>query len=391
MSQIKEIARDSRVQAVLAGMMESTDDVAQLAIDIQQIPAPTFSERKRASFVRQQFEAVGLQRVEEDHLGNVFGCWPSEVGADYPPLVVSAHTDTVFPADTNLAIRRENGVIHGPGIGDNSMGVAGIIAIAEKMIAAELSPMTDIWFAANVGEEGLGDLLGMRAVVDRFGDEAQYIVVEGGLYGRICHQAIGVRRYRIEVQADGGHSWGNFGRPSAIHELARLITDIDEIAVPASPKTTYNVGIIEGGTSINTIAQSASLLLDMRSEDGRSLTQLERAVDEVVARGRERKGISISQKLIGDRPAGEVSSSSPLVSWAKEALEYVGCQRIEFLAGSTDANVPLSRAVPAVCIGLAESGNSHRLDEFVDLERLPLGLGQLLLLVLAASGYDRRR
>lgn len=389
MSEIKMIAEDSRVQAVLAGLMDAPEEVAQLAVAIQQIPAPTFSEQQRAAYVRDQFESIGLSRISVDHLGNVYGCQPSEAGGDRDPVVVSAHTDTVFPADTDLAVRRVNGQIHGPGIGDNSMGVAGIIAAAQALVDSQLPLPADVWFAANVGEEGLGDLLGMRAVVDRFGDAAQYIVVEGGLYGRICHQAIGVRRYRVDVRADGGHSWGNFGRPSAIHELARLITEIDQIPVPSTPKTTYNVGIIEGGTSINTIAQSASFLLDLRSEDGGALTRLEQAVDQLLQRGREREGIAITQTLIGDRPAGQLPSSSPLIRWAKDALDYVGCQRIEFLAGSTDANIPLSRAIPAVCIGLAESGNSHRLDEFVDLARLPQGLVQLLLLVLAATGFQR--
>jgi di/tripeptidase len=230
----------------------------------------------------------------------------------------------------------------------------------------------------------------MRAVVDHFGRNATYIVVEGGLFGQIAHQAIGVRRFRIQVNAPGGHSWGSFGNASAIHELGRLITTITHLNVPAEPKTTYNIGVIEGGTTINSIAQQAHLLLDLRSEDEAELALLVRAVEKIVAKangGRNGRtdGVTVTMELIGNRPAGHIARDAALVQWAEAALQAIGCEEISYIAGSTDANIPLSQGINSVCIGLTQSGNAHRLDEYIDPTYLPQGLGQLLLLTLAAG------
>jgi di/tripeptidase len=251
-----------------------------------------------------------------------------------------------------------------------------------------LRPPADIWFVATVGEEGLGDLRGMRAVVERLGAEARYVVLEGGSYGQIFHRGIGVRRFRIEVAAPGGHSWGNFGSPSAIHVLGRIIAAIASLPVPNEPKTTYNVGRIEGGTSINAIAEQASLLLDLRSEGPGELEQLISAVEAIVQREAAGQGVAANMLLIGNRPAGQLSREADLVGWAVAALEHVGCDRVELLAGSTDANIPLSAGGDAVCIGVAKSGNAHRRDEFLDPTNLARGMGQVLLVVLAAAGFS---
>jgi di/tripeptidase len=275
-------------------------------------------------------------------------------------------------------------------LGDNSTGVAGILWLAQTLRDFDLRPAADLWLAANVGEEGLGDLRGMRAVVEHFGDEPTYIVVEGGLYGQISHQAIGVRRFRIQVNAPGGHSWGSFGNASAIHELGQLIVRLSQMTVPAEPKTTFNVGVIEGGTTINSIAQAAHLLLDLRSEDEAELARLVQTVEKIVAKANGGKngradGVTVTMELIGNRPAGRIARDTPLVQWATAALHQMGCNEVRYIAGSTDANIPLSRGVTAVCIGLTQSGNAHRLDEYMDPTYLPQGLGQLLLLTLAAA------
>jgi di/tripeptidase len=263
--------------------------------------------------------------------------------------------------------------------------VAGLLLLLEAMNQFSLRSQADVWFVANVGEEGMGDLRGMRAVGERFGTSATYLVVEGGLYGQIAHQAIGVRRFRLDVTANGGHSWANFGRSSAIHALAHMITQIDGLSVPKTPKTTYNVGIIEGGTSVNTIAQSASCLLDLRSEDVGALAQLVQEVQAIVARAQKRGEVQVAMTQVGDRPAGQISRQAPLVQWAEAALHAVGCPTVTYIIGSTDANIPLSMGAQAVCVGLTESGNAHRLDEYIDPSKLPQGLGQLLLLMLAAA------
>lgn len=389
MNRIYQIAEQGRVQSVLRSFHHEQQEQLDLIVSIQQIPAPTFAEGMRADFVQAQFAALGLCEVAHDDLHNVYARLSEGQGG--PPVIVSAHLDTVFPFQTDLTVARNGRYLCGPGIGDNSTGVAGLILIAQSLLANQLIPPRDIWFVANVCEEGLGNLRGMEAVVDRFGEAATYIIVEGGLFGKVCHQAIGVSRFRISVRGPGGHSWGSFGAPSAIHVLSHIVTAIDDLKVPEVPRTTYNVGTIEGGTSINTIAQTASLELDLRSENVKILDKLvadvRRIVTEVVHRF-EADGIEINIELIGQRPAGAIPRETELVSLAVDALDYVGFRNINFMIGSTDANVPLSRGITAVCIGLTEAANAHRTDEYIDPVHLPDGLSQLLLLVLAAAGFE---
>lgn len=383
---IETVAKHGRVQAALSHFIKTVPQLVDQAVAIQQIPAPTFAEAKRAAYLEQRFIEFGLVDVVQDDLNNVYGRFPGTQSANHPPLIVSAHSDTVFPAETDLTITRQGQFIHGPGIGDNSTGVAGLLALVRALQQCEIRPLADIWFVANVGEEGLGDLRGMWAVVHRFGGKATYLVIEGGLYGQISHQAIGVQRYEISISTPGGHSWGNFGQPSAIHELGRLIAAIDKLQVPARPKTTYNVGIIEGGTSINTVAQSAKMLLDLRSEEPNRLAILVAEVEKLVSLRRKHPNVAIQMTQIGNRPAGQLPRDHPLVQQAVAALEYVGCEKISYIASSTDANVPLSQGFAAVCIGLTESSHAHRLDEYMDSTHLAAGMSQVLLLALSVAG-----
>lgn len=391
MNRIQQIGQDRRVQAAIAQFSKRLANHVDLIIEVQQIPAPTFAEQERAAFIEDRFRLLGLQDVERDAMHNVYGrLRGSAAGA--APVVVSAHSDTVFPAGTDLTIKRNGRYIYGPGIGDNATGVAGLFILAHALKSHQLVTQSDIWFVSNVGEEGMGDLRGMRAVVDRFGKDATYLVIEGGSHGYITHEAVGVRRYRLGVRAEGGHAWGSFGQSSAIHVLGRLIAQIDQIEVPASPKTTYNVGLIEGGTSINTIARDANLLLDLRSEDARELKLLVKQVETLVRDAhnvglRSPSKYTVTMDEVGNRPPGRIGRKTPLVQWAVQALEYLDCQRITFLRGSTDANIPLSRGIPAVCVGLTVSANSHRLDEYIDPSFLPSGLAHVLLLMLATAGF----
>lgn len=380
------IAERPLVQAALAHFGETVEAAVELAIAIQQIPAPTFAEARRAGWVQARFEQLGFDGVQQDELHNVYARYPGTAGGR--PVVISAHLDTVFPESSDLTVRRDGQLIYGPGLADNSMGVAGLIKLAETLVRFEIRPPADLWLVANVGEEGLGDLRGMKAVVDRFGPEAIYLVLEGGSFGRLFYRGIGVRRFRIDVTAPGGHSWGNFGNASAIHALGKLIAAIAAINVPTEPKTTYNVGLIEGGTSINSIAHAASLWLDLRSEEPNALGQLIQQVERLVGQANQQPDVTVTMKLIGDRPAGQLDRNAPLLQWAEAALRRVGCSQIEWSGGSTDANVPLGRGYDAVCIGLAQSGNTHRPDEYLDKTNLAAGLGQLLLLALAAAGME---
>jgi len=370
--------------ALLARMLE-------LAEAIQQIPAPTFGESQRSAFILQQFQSEGLSDVSADELGNVYGRLPGARTA--PPLVVTAHLDTVFPPGTRLEIRRENGKIFGPGIGDNSLGLAGLFGLLWALrqtsslgsdLGIDHSKIADLWFVANVCEEGLGDLRGMRAVVERFGRRVTaYLVLEGMSLGQVYHRALEVVRYRITMRTAGGHSWVDFGRPSAVHELATLVSRLTMIPLPSHPRTTLNVGMMSGGTSVNTIAAEATLELDLRSEGTRALKDLVEQVSELAAAA-EKPNVKVELTLIGKRPGGGLSLQHPLVQLARRCLERQGIQP-NLTIGSTDANVPLSQDLPAICVGLTTGGGAHTQQEFIHTEPCKKGLAQLVCLVEGLS------
>jgi acetylornithine deacetylase/succinyl-diaminopimelate desuccinylase-like protein len=359
-------------------MKNIAEHVIERAIEIQQIPAPTFSELKRAEFVRDLFSREGLKDVSMDEVGNVYGRWTTDDGRLKPdkPLIVSAHLDTVFPAETSLDVRRDGEKIFGPGLGDNSLGVAALFgllwALRERGIKAE----GDIWLVANVGEEGLGNLRGMKAVVDRFGADVQaYLVLEGLALGHVYHRAVGVKRYRVTARTTGGHSWSDYGKPSAIHELAKLIVQLTSLELPGYPRTTMNVGKISGGTSVNVIAAEACLDLDLRSEGQASLIQLIVAVERLIQHA-NRPDVQLEAEVIGHRPAGEMSPMHPLVRLAEECLREQGLNPI-LTSGSTDANMPLSRGYPAVVLGISTGGSAHTIKEYIHTGPVEKGMEQL--------------
>ena len=388
MTLINKLSRQPKVTQLLQHFQTDLERVLALSIEIQQIAAPTFEEKVRAAHVQTLFDTVGLADVEIDGIGNVYGRLAGS-GSDRPPVIISAHTDTVFPANTDLTIRREGQRIFGPGIADNSAGVASLIWLAESMKAHDVVPPRDIWLVANVGEEGLGDLNGMRAVYKRFGKSCQYIVLEGGSFGHLIHQGIGVHRFKVTVSANGGHSWADFGQSSAIHGMSSIIHQISQIPVPQNPKTTYNIGVVEGGTSINTIARTAFFLLDLRSIEIDSLKKLQRKVEAIFHKHHDHNGILVKWEQIGNRPAGRLDWEHPLVQWSAEALRTVGSHKVEKGASSTDANIPLADGAAAVCLGTANSGNVHRTDEYLDFTNFPKGMGQVLLVALAAADYGQ--
>jgi acetylornithine deacetylase/succinyl-diaminopimelate desuccinylase-like protein len=344
-------------------------------------PGPHLSEARRAAFIHTQFIAEGLFNVAMDSLGNVFGRLP---GAGLVrPLVVTAHTDTVFPEPVDLSVRREDGRIAGPGLGDNSMGVAGLFGLLWALRSRGAALPGDLWLVANVGEEGLGNLGGMRLVVERFGARAlAYIVLEGMSLGQVYHRGLDVQRYRISVRTAGGHSWVDYGRPSAVHELGALIGQLTAIPLPNAPRTTLNVGVISGGTTVNSIASLASLELDLRSESAQSLANLARQVETLVTAA-NRPGVQVQAEISGQRPAGEIPPTHPLVRLAARCLEAQGIQPT-LNVGSTDANIPLSRGLPAVCLGLTLGAGAHTVEEFIYTAPLGKGLAQLVALVEGA-------
>lgn len=351
--------------------------VAELAERICMIPAPTGCEGERARFVAAELERRGLV-AEIDEVNNVYARRPG--AGSSKALMLSAHTDTVFPAGTALRVERREGRMTGPGIGDNSLGVAGLLVLLDLLNEAGISTPGDLILVANVGEEGLGNLLGMRVAVDRFEPElGGAIVIEGHDLGRVTHVAVGSKRIRMTVDGPGGHSWGAFGEPNAIHELAAIVTDIARLQVPAEPKTTYNVGLIEGGVSVNTIAPRASAVIDMRSTDPGALAELARDVESIAAR-RTRDTVTVSIEVLGERPAGSTPAFAPMVRAAVDALATLDISA-ELNASSTDANVPIARGIPAVCLGLTRGAGAHRLDETIEVAPIRDGLVQLAVLV----------
>ena len=353
----------------------------KLAVQIQQIPAPTFAEAQRLAFLLGRFRAEPSLEVEQDALGNLYARWPGSSAAR--PLVVSAHCDTVFPPDTDLNVHHTNETIHGPGIGDNSIAVAALFGLLWALRQEDFTPPGDIWLVANVCEEGLGDLKGMRAVVDRFGDApAAYLVLEGMALGQIYYRGLGVQRYRITVETRGGHAWGDYGAPSAVHELAALITQLTALPIPSQPRASLNVGVIHGGTSVNTLAPRAWLELDLRAERPETLNRLIQQVETIIRKAR-RPGVQVTAEVIGRRPAGEIRPDHPLVKKAVKALQEQGLQAM-LTSGSTDANIPLSRGLPCVCVGLTRGGGAHTVHEYIETAPLQKGLAALTNLVKGA-------
>jgi tripeptide aminopeptidase len=363
-------------------MNEFANRLIDLAIEIQQIPAPTFEEAKRAKFVRKLFAREQLQDVSVDKTGNVYGRLSGVRGqkSDAKPLIISAHMDTVFPADTDLGVTRQLERIYGPGLGDNSLGVAALAGLIWVFRERNIELGGDIWLVANVCEEGLGDLRGMKAVVDRFGAGVRaYLVIEGLALGHIYHRAVGVKRYRVTARTTGGHSWSDYGKPSAIHELSKLVVQLAALELPGQPRTTMNVGKIAGGTSVNVIASEAMLDLDLRSEEQQPLLQLVSAAERLI-HSANRQGVSIEAQVIGQRPVGEVGVNHPLVKLAEECLREQGLESA-LISGSTDANVPLSMGYPAIVLGVTTGGGAHTKHEFINTAPVTQGMQQLVRFV----------
>lgn len=364
-------------------MMTLHERLLELAIQIQQIPAPTFGEGARGEFVRGLFIQEKLQDVAMDSLGNVYARLPGKQ-KKAKALIVSAHLDTVFPPGTKLQVRHEAGRVSAPGIGDNSIGVAALFGILWALQDRKIQLKQDVWFAANVGEEGLGDLRGMRGVVERFGaDVLGYLVLEGLALGHVYHRAIGVRRYRIAAKTRGGHSWSDYGQPSAVHELAALVTQLTQIRLPREPRTTMNIGTIQGGTGVNVLAAEARCELDLRSEDPAALAKLISQVEEIILHWNH-EGVKIQAEIIGERPAGEIPADHPLVKQALACLQAQGLE-VSLTTGSTDANIPLSRGIPAVVMGVTNGGGAHTLGEYIDTGPIEKGLASLVRFVDAVG------
>jgi len=369
----------SAVNKVLSITRRKTEEVATLAQRICEVPAPTGEEQQRAAFVAALWRERGYT-PEIDAIGNVYvRRGKREHG---PLLLLLAHTDTVFPATTPIKVIRDGDIMRGPSIGDNSVSVAAMISLFVLLDELKVETDADILAVANVGEEGLGNLRGARAAVERYRADVGAVIAIDGRLGVIVNTAVGSQRWRVTVHGSGGHSFGSFGKPSAIHGLGRIIAAIADLDVPSEPKTTFNVGLIEGGTSVNTIASSASALLDLRSTDATALETLAHTVRAIVEQ-RVGAGLQTEIEMLGERPMGTRSKSDPLIQLADATLRWLGMEPI-YAVSSTDANIPISMNIPALCVGVTYAARAHTLDEYMHVSPIAHGLAQLLRLTTEA-------
>jgi len=364
--------------------------------EVTEIPAPPFGEEARSQWLQERFKVLGLEAVHADELGNVFGLL--QPGSSGPLLAVSAHLDTVFPLGTRLETREEGSRLFGPGISDNAAGVTAMLAIAAALKRSQLRLATNIVFIGNVGEEGEGNLRGMRHIFSSqpWKDAiSSLLVVDGAGTDTYVTQALGSRRFEISFRGPGGHSWSDFGVPNPIVLLARALARFSEVEVPESPRTTFNIGVVQGGTSVNSIPESAAARVDLRSASKQELQRLEERLREcmheawseqaLAHRGTEPKA-RFAIESIGDRPAAELSGDARILKVVRAVDAHLRIQSIPRLA-STDANVPLSLGKEATTIGAGgDGGGAHTLREWYDCTNRDLGLKRILLILLALTG-----
>lgn len=388
------LADQPQVRNALAWFEKNSERITDIQVQLTEIPAPSFQEGKRAEEVKNLLAGAGLT-LHMDKLGNVIGELPGTT--DKEMVILAAHLDTVFPADTEIHVKQEGDRLVAPGISDNGTGLAGLIAEARAIHAAHIQPQRTILFAANVGEEGEGNLRGMRALIDAYRPKLRAVIVlDGSGIDHVTTKALASRRLEVVITGPGGHSWSDFGMPNPINALVRGSVRFINTKVPSVPRTTFNLGQIEGGTSVNSIPYEAKLKVDLRSENEDEIVRMENALRDCMAAGvkdemdnardRSRGRLEWKVNLIGSRPGGELSPDSPLLAALRSADEAVGNKsRIE--RSSTDANIPLSLGIDAIAIGAGgNGGGAHSLQEWYEPAGREVGLKRVLLTLLETAG-----
>ncbi len=398
--EVTRLAAMPEVHAAFAWFRAHQRELNEEQLEVTRIAAPPFGEGLRADWLKQKFVELGLTDVHTDDIGNVLGLREG-TDAQANALAITAHIDTVFPPGTPIKVRKDGDRLLGPGISDNGAGIAGLLAIAGALQETGIKTEMPILFVGNVGEEGEGDVRGMRHL---FGDSKwshaiEYtLVLDGAGTDSIVTQALGSKRFQITVHGPGGHSWSDFGVPNPIVALARAIDDFSRTNVPADPKTTFNIGVIEGGTSVNSIPESATMRVDLRSASADEISKLEHALKDAldhavmetsVVKGRRRDAnsplLSYEMKMIGNRPAAELKPNARLLAMVQAADQQLG-NTARLQRASTDANIPLSQGREAVAIGAGGSGGgAHTLHEWYDPSNRELGLKRIMLTALAIA------
>lgn len=371
-------------------------------VTLTEIPAPPFKEAARAAAYRDMLKGAGLEDVEIDEEGNVTGLYRGTGPAGGPAVMIAAHLDTVFPEGTPVKVRRDGTRLHAPGIGDDTRGLAVLLAYVRAMKESGVKVRHDIIFVGNVGEEGPGDLRGVRYLLTKgkYKDRVKaFFSMDGTDASRIINGGVGSKRYRITWKGPGGHSFGAFGLVNPMTAMSQAVVDLYKVAAPAQPKTTYSASVTGGGTSVNSIPNEVYMEFDMRSESPVELAKLEQAFLAIVkksvegenaARSIKEGPVTADIKLIGDRPAGETVATQPIVRTAEAIIRANGFDPKPAYS-STDSNLPMSLGIPAITIGSGgEGGRAHALDEWIDVEKSKslngarVGLG----ILLAAAGVQ---
>src|ERR1700732_3880310 len=398
---VARLAASPEVRSAFNWLRTQEPQLAQWQMEMARIPAPPFGESARGAWLAERFREVGLDDVRIDDVGNVFGIHPG-FGRRY--VALSAHIDTVFPANTPLNIRQQGSRLYGPGVSDNGAGVTAMLGIAALLRTVRLRHALPFVFVGNVGEEGEGDLRGMRHIFStpRWKDSIAYsVVLDGAGADTIVAEALGSRRFEVIVRGPGGHSWSDFGAPNPIVVLARAVQAFAQTPVPTSPKTTFNVGVIRGGTSVNSIPESASMRVDIRSTSMAEMERLERALREALDQAVEQEtrateiatasrrrpfGLSSEVVVIGNRPAGELDPNARILQVIRAVDAQLG-NAAQVQRASTDANIPLSLGLEAIAIGGGGTGGgAHTLQEWFDCSGRELGLRGILLTLIGLAG-----
>jgi tripeptide aminopeptidase len=394
-----DITDDPRVRQALAKLASEAPAVTEEQIQITEIPAPPFRESLRGTHLAKLLSDAGL-KVHTDQAGNVIGERVGTAKGEF--VLITAHLDTVFPAGTDVHVRREGSKLFAPGVSDNGTGLATLPALARVIRDSKLETRSSILFAADVGEEGEGNLRGMRKLVENYRKQLRYVIaLDGASIDYVTTAALASRRVEITVTGPGGHSWSDFGVPNPINALARGIALFVKTPAPDTPRTTFNVGSIEGGTSVNSIPARAVIKVDLRSEAEPEILKLETALRRAIHTGVNEEmqaardhgvtsgaGLTIDAKVLGVRPGGELADNSPLLAAVQKADDYLG-NRARIERSSTDANIPLSLGIPAIALGAGgSSGGAHSLKEWYDPTGREIGMQRVLLTLLQIAGLN---
>jgi tripeptide aminopeptidase len=389
---VSALTQQAAVKAALAAAKASEPQTIEIQVRLTEIPAPPFKETARGEEMKRLFEQAGLRNVRTDKVGNVLGDRPG--AALHPHVVIAAHLDTVFPEGTNVKVRREGSVLYAPGIGDDSRGLAVLVAIARALNQANVQTPGSITFVADVGEEGLGDLRGIKTIFDDTlkGTVDRFVTIDGTGMG-VAYTFVGSRRYRVTVKGPGGHSFADFGAPNPVGVLGRAIATIQAFQMPTDSQTTFNVGRIGGGTSVNSIPADAWMEVDLRSTDRAALAgldaQLMKALDGALAaehaRWHQTRVLTMTRDLVGDRPAGATPADADIVQTTLAVTRAVGAVPIT-TASSSDANYPATLRIPSVQIAGGGAGaNAHAPNESFDTTESWRGTERALLLTIALA------